>query len=127
MKTVVIVLIILISACSKLSSDEQLFVGKWSWNYEQEGVGESGFLKLTNKGKYSYLIESWSPTERLSESSLDELHGWLFKDGSICLSRESKNFNICQWSYNVSANGEPELFFKGNLLQGNIKASRSEI
>ena len=127
MKIVITVLIILVFACSKLSSDEQFFVGKWSWNFEQQGFGESGFLKLKDDGKYSYLIESWNPTEKLSESSPTEMYGWLLKDGSLCLSRESKSFNMCQWSYNINVNGEPILFFKGNVLQKKIKASKSEI
>jgi hypothetical protein len=125
MNKILIFFVILLSACSKLTNNEQLFVGKWSWNYEVEGFGESGFLNLKSTGEFSYLIESWNPTEELTESSPDEMHRWLLKDGDLCLSRASRDFVICRWQYNVTANGQPELFFKGSIIKGNIKASKS--
>ena len=125
MKKVFIFIVVLLSACSQLSSEEQLFVGKWSWNYEQEGFGESGFLKLTKDGKYSYLIESWNPTEKLSESFSDEVYDWSLKDGSLCLSRGSNEPDICKWTFSVDPSREPTLEFKGVFVKANIKATNN--
>jgi len=129
MKNVLIVLVVLLCACSEKSEVEKRYIGKWSWDVSKNGYREAGYLDLRKDGKYTYSISSWNPSEKLSETFEDHVYEWYLKDGKVCLKRgqnESGFGDKCWWNAVVELSGNPSIEFDGVFLTGRIKATKNE-
>ncbi len=129
MKILFLILLISISSCSKVDNEYKSLIGHWTWHVEDQGFGESGFVKLNKDKTYTYLIESWNPTEKLAlDFTENNMNYWHINNESICFSN-SKNIdsileNNCIFQIKYLGNSIYKPFIKGIFLQGEIELKK---
>ncbi len=136
MRFIVIFIVFLLSACSKISDEEKSLVGYWEWDVSDGDNGESGFLHLRDDRSYSYRIVSKTPTERVVQEKIDYFQYWRLNKNFVCTVTEWESATIvkeeniiqeeCFWEVRKNSKNEKYLTLKAGLSNGEINATRTK-
>lgn len=136
MKIILILLVLLLCACSEISDEEKSLVGYWEWEVIDDKFEESGFLDLREDRSYSYKIESKNPTERIVQEKQNYSQLWRLHNNSVCTATNWEGatiFNeakvieeVCFWDVQKTGQGEIYLTVNAGLSYGEINAARKK-